>query len=426
MGPFQGLRVVEFGQYIAAPYCAQLLADGGADVIKVEPLEGDPNRRNGQITPGESRQYLNKNRGKRSLAIDLDHPEARAAVHEIVRGADVVLVNFRPGQGEKLGLDYESVRAVNPGVIYAENTAFGTEGPLAGALGMDMMLQAYSGIAHLSAQGPQPLADPIIDYGAGLLLAWGVSSALYHRERTGQGQKVNVALYQAALLLQNNNLTHIDAIDGWRQEFVTFARWAQTGGRPWPEIIARREALLPHVVMRCYYGFVPTGDGLMAIAAGGRPIQLRLLKVLGLEDRWVTEPGWVPEDTAAHAAAMWQQVTGVLRQHGTDHWVRVLTAAGIPAAPVRLKDEQFEDEQAWANSFFVRLEHDVVGGHTVVAPPVKFSETPLTAERAAPPLGRDSRSLLRAAGLDEATIDRLIDEGVVNAERGTTNRDTVP
>jgi crotonobetainyl-CoA:carnitine CoA-transferase CaiB-like acyl-CoA transferase len=121
----------------------------------------------------------------------------------------------------------------------------------------------------------------------------------------------------------------------------------------------------------------------------------------------------VPEDAAAHAAAIHAQVTARLAEHDTGHWVRVLTEAGVPAAPVRLKDEVLADEQAWANEFLVRLEHDVVGEHTVVAPPVRFSETPLRAERAAPPLGRDTRAALRDAGLDDATIDRLVAEGAV-------------
>ncbi len=417
-GPFAGLKVVEFGQYIAAPYCAQLLADGGADVIKVEPLDGDPNRRNGQVIPGESRQYMNKNRGKRSLAVDLGHPEVLAAVQALVRDADVVLVNFRPGQAERLGLDYNTVSAANPRIIYAQNTAFGERGPMAGALGMDMMLQAYSGIAHVTESGPQPLMDPVVDYAAGLLLAWGISTALYQREQTGRGQKIDVALLQAALVLQNNHLNHIDAIDGWRDQFIAEARTALAEGRGWPEVLARREALRPHVFTRAYYGFLPTRDGTIAVSAGGRPMQLRLLNVLNLDDPWVTQPGWVPEDAAAHAGRMYAQVVERLREHDTAYWVRVFGEAGVPAAPVRLKEEVLDDEQAWANEFFVRLEHDLVGGMTVVAPPVKFSETPLRAERAAPPLGRDSHAVLRRAGLDDAAIDRLIAAGVVRAGEG--------
>lgn len=286
---------------------------------------------------------------------------------------------------------------------------------MAGALGMDMMLQAFSGVAHLSELGPQPLQDPIIDYAAGMLLAWGISTALYHRERTGEGQKINVALLQAALMLQNNHLTHVDAVDGWRTQFLEYYHQAKAERRPWSEVMAKRESMLPHVFIRSYYGFLPTGDGTLAISAGGRPMQLRLIKVLGIDDPWVTQPGWMPDDGPAHAARIYAEVTAKLAQHSAEHWARVLTEAGVPAAAVNIKDEMLDNEQAWANDFLVRLEHDVVGGHTVVAPPVQFSKSPLRAERAAPPLGRDTRSVLRDAGLDEETIDRLAAAGVVRS-----------
>ncbi len=412
-GPFAGLRVLEFGQYIAVPYCAQLLADGGADVIKIEPLEGDPSRRNGQVIPTEARQFMNKNHGKRSLSIALDNPEALAAVRALAQRSDVLLTNFRPGQAERFGLDYATIAARNPRVIYAENTAFGREGPLAGAAGMDMMLQAYAGLAVITPDGPQPLADPIIDYAAALLLAWGVSTALYHRERSGNGQKLDVALLQAALVLQNNHVNHLDAIDSWRGEFVDYLKTAFAEGKSWTDVLAQRQAMQPHAFARAYYGFLPTQDGTLAIAAGGRVNQLRVLKVLGLHDRWVEESGWIPDDPVSHMEQSYAQVVTVLRTRPTAHWVQVLTAAGVPAAPVRLREELLDDEQAWANGFLVRLEHELVGGMTVVAPPVKFSATPLRATGASPPLGRDSLSILAEAGLDEQTVERLVASGVV-------------
>lgn len=418
-GPFAGLKVVEFGQYIAVPYCAQLLADGGADVIKVEPLEGDPSRRNGQVIRSEARQFLNKNRGKRSLAVNLDDPEVLAAVIALVTKADVVLTNFRPGQAERFGLDYPSVAARNPHAIYAENTAFGRAGPMAGAPGMDMMMQAYAGLAVVTEDGPQPLADPIVDYGAALLLAWGISTALYHRERTGAGQKLDVALLQAALVLQNNHMSHIDAIDGWRIAFVDYLKTAFVEGKTWAEVLAHREATQPHAFARAYYGFFPTRDGTIAVAAGGRVNQLRMLRALGLEDRWVTEPGWLPDDPSAHMDRTYGQVVAALRAQPTAHWVRLLSDCGVPAAPVRLREELLDDEQAWANGFLVRLEHELVGGLSVVAPPVRFSATPLAAERASPALGRDSRAILVEAGLDAATVERLLAAGVVRAADST-------
>ena len=154
-------------------------------MIKVEPPTGDNTRQVNPVIPGEGRQYLNKNRGKRSLAVDLGNDEVIASVRELVSSADIVIANFRPGIAERLGLDYESVRSANPTVIYAENTAYGHDGPLAGEAGMDIALQAYSGFAPLDERGPHPLPFPAIDYAAALLIAWGIATSLYHRERTG-------------------------------------------------------------------------------------------------------------------------------------------------------------------------------------------------------------------------------------------------
>jgi len=242
-----------------------------------------------------------------------------------------------------------------------------------------------------------------------------VSTALYHRERSGRGQKLDVALLQAALVLQNNHINHIDAIDDWRGGFVDYLKTAFAEGKTWTEVLAHRAAIQPHAFAKAYYGFFPTRDGTIAIAAAGRVNQLRILRVLGLKDRWVEEPGWLPDDPATHMERSYAQVVDVLRSQPTAHWVTVLTAAGVPAAPVRLREELLDDEQVWANQFLVRREHDLIGGLTTVAPPVKFSATPLTAGGASPPLGRDSRSILVEAGLDAETIERLIADGTVGA-----------
>jgi CoA:oxalate CoA-transferase len=412
-GPFAGLRVVEFGRFIAAPYAAQLLADGGADVIKVEPLTGDETRRNGQIIPGEGRQYLNKNRGKRSLAVDLGRPEALEAVRRLVDRADVVIANFRPRLAEQMGLDYASVAARNPRVVYAENTGYGRRGPRADAPGMDIAMQAYSGIAHLGAHGPEPLANPVIDYAAGLLLAWGISTALYHRERSGRGQKLDVALLQAALVLQNNSVNHVDAVDSWRHDFIEYLKTAFAEGHTWDEVLARRDEMMPVRLARAYYGFLPTQDGTIAIAGGGRVVQRRILEVLQLEDPWVTDPAFETDDAAGHLDRIYERVCARLAEHPTAYWIAAFGANGVPVAAYQTPQEVLDDEQAWANEFLVRLEHELLGGVTVVAPPVRFSETPLAAETASPTLGKHTRAVLREAGLDAAAIDRLAGEGAI-------------
>lgn len=414
-GPFEQLRVVEFGRFIAAPYCGQLLADGGADVIKVEPLEGDETRRNGPIIPGEGRQFLNKNRGKRSLAVDLADDEVRAAVAALVNRADIVVANFRPGQAERHGLDYESVAKTNPRVIYAENTAYGRQGLMADAPGMDVVLAAYAGLLNFQPEGPSSLADPIVDYMAGMLLAWGVSTALYTRERTGIGQRLDVALLQAALLLQNNHINHVDVIDGWREEFVDYLKTAFADGASWGDVLERREELQPHAVVRVYYGYLRTGDGTIAVAAMPRPLRLKMMEVVGFDDRWTREQGWLPADARAYAAELREAVEARLSADTTENWRRKLAAAGIPCAPLQFPEQLLSDPQVLANGFLTRLEHETVGGVTVVAPPVAFSQTPLRVRGASPVLGKDTRSVLAEAGLTESAIDSLVRRGVAVA-----------
>ena len=410
-GPFEGLKVVEFGRFIAVPFCAQLLADGGADVVKVEPITGDESRRNGPIIEGEGRQFINKNRGKRSLSVNLSDETVREAVKTLVHRADIVLANFRPGLAEGFGLDYDSVSAANPRVIYAENTGYGLKGPLANAPGIDMSLQAYSGMAQFHPDGPVPQPNPFIDYGAALLMAWGVSTALYHRERSGSGQKLDVALLQAALVLQNNTVQHIDAVDGGRIEFVEYLKTAFAEGATWAEVLERRADMRALAMMRAYYGFHRTSDGTIAIGGGSLAIRQRIVKVLGLVDRWVTEPGWLPEDGPLHAEEVLAQLSSRIASKPTAHWMTQFTRAGVPASPVRMPEQLIDDEQVWANDFLVRLEHELLGGYTVTAPPVKFSETPLVANAPSPVLGKHTREVLREAGLDDAAVDALVEAG---------------
>lgn len=412
-GPFEGIRVVEFGRFIAAPYCGQLLADGGADVIKVEPIDGDETRRNGPIFPGEGRQFLNKNRGKRSLAADLHDPAVAAAVRSLAASADVVVANFRPGQSEALGLDYESLARANPRIIYAENTAYGRYGPMAGVAGMDIVVGAYAGLVNLAEDGPRPLSDPIIDYTAGVLLAWGISTALYARERTGRGQRLDVSLLHTALVLQNNHVNHVDCLDDWRTEFVDYLREAFARGETWADVLARREELQPHVLAGAYYGYLPAADGTIAVAAMARPLRLKMMEVVGFDDRWTREPGWLPDDARAYARDLQGVVEARLRLHPASYWCERLTAAGVPCGPVRLREQLLEDEQVRANGLTVRLEHELVGGVTVVAPPVVFSATPLVAAAPSPLLGQHTAEILREAGLDDAGIAELRASGAV-------------
>jgi crotonobetainyl-CoA:carnitine CoA-transferase CaiB-like acyl-CoA transferase len=408
-GPFAGLLVVEFGRFIAAPYCAQFLADCGAEVIKVEPTDGDQTRRNGPIIPGEGVQFLNKNRGKKSLAVNLRDERALSAVHELVYAADIVIANFRPGIAEELGLDYDSVAARNERVVYAENTGYGRAGPLAGEAGVDIALQAYSGLVPLTEDGPLPLGNPINDYMAGVLLTAGIASSLYVRERTGRGQRVDVSLLQAALVLQNNTAHHIDAIAQWRPEFVEYLHEAYAQGAGWSEILEERQRRHPFLVPRAYYGFFKTADGVIATGGAGNLLQRRIIEVLGIEDAWVTDPEWEPPaDLKSYQRAKHDEVAAIYQSQPTAHWLHALGEAGVPCREYQTVEEIVDNEQAWANAYFTRYEHELLGGVSVVGPPLSLSETPLASQGAPPVLGKHTRALLARGGLDDETIEALI------------------
>ena len=331
-GPFAGLRVIEFGRFIAVPFCGQLLADGGADVIKVEALHGDQTRYNEPLIPGEGRQYLNKNRGKRSIAVDLRDEPVLAAIRTLAAGADIVTANFRPGIAESMGLDYETLARGHPRLIYAENTAFGTRGPMAGHPGFDAVVQAYSGLAHFTERGPELFANPLIDYQAAMLLAWGISTALYQRERSGRGQKLDVALLQAALLLQNNQVNHVDGIDDWREEFVEYLKTAFRDGHSWGDVLERRRLALPHAFPRAYYGFFSASDGMFAVAAASKELQRRVVAALGIADPWATND-WTPDDPHAHFETTYEQVATLYAAKPVRHWLALFREQAFPSLP---------------------------------------------------------------------------------------------
>ena len=213
-GPLHGIRILEFTQIIAGPFGGMMLADMGADVIKIEPIEGEPWRLALQFIPGESKTYMSLNRGKRSLPLDLAKPEAARIIREMIPEVDVVIINARPDVPAKLGIDYETLSAINPRLIYCDNTAFGRKGPDSYRPGYDLIIQAMSGL--MAAEGkivdgvPRMITSTAVaDFATGIAVAWGVCAALFHRERSGKGQMVETTLLATALGVQTSGFMEI-------------------------------------------------------------------------------------------------------------------------------------------------------------------------------------------------------------------------
>lgn len=411
--PFAGVEVVEFGQFIAVPFCAQLLADGGAHVIKIESLEGDPVRQLSPLAPGETRHFISRNRGKHSLPLDLRHPRAGQVIERLLARADVVLTNFRPGLAEEMGLDAVALAPRFPRLIVGNVSAFGRHGPDAELAGMDLVVQARSGLmaslGKIRDGVPATGEAPVADYICALSLAFGVAAALLRRERTGRGGEVEVALFMAALLAQNNSLVRVTEVDGPVQaEALARLRSLRAVGASFAEQSATIPSPRTAGMLNVYFRTYPTKDDVIGIACVSPGLQRTLMQTLGLHDD--AHGGAIKERDALerHYTALGKRVEAQIASRTTAEWKRLFDERGLPAAAVRFAVEMFDDEQTRANGFLYDLPHPTLGPVRVLAPPVRLDGDGFQPGAATPPFGSETRALLKRAGFGDADIDALV------------------
>ncbi len=418
-GPLDGIRILEFTQIIAAPFGGMLLSDMGAEVIKIEPIEGEPWRLHNQFLPKESRAYISLNRGKKSLPLNLKDPEATAIVHRLIKEIDVVIINARPDVPEKLGTDYETLSKINPNLIYCDNTAFGRNGPDSYRPGYDIVVQAVSGL--LAADNkvengvPQQVsATAVADYSTGIAIAWSVCAALFARERSGKGQKIDTTLLSTALSVQGSFMELDSYTKETRLEFLDTLNVLKQAEMPYEVMLEQQRALAgPTTAFRIYYTTYKTLNGVIAIGCLSEHLRKKAAVVMGIQDPRF-EPDYDPEDpsTIEQIENLHESSKLIIASLPTEEWLKKFDEAGVPAGPVRFVQELLDDEQVIANEMVVELEHSKAGIVRMAGPMVRMSETPLQPQFASPALGEHSEEILALLGYTEKAISGFKERGI--------------
>ena len=381
-----GLRVLDVTQVMAGPYCAMVLADLGADVIKVEPPAGDSTR----VMPGasgrDSPSFNAVNRGKRGIVLNLKTPAGRDVLLRLARATDILIENYRPGVMAALGAGYEALAAVNPRIIYASISGYGQTGPHRNKGGFDLVAQGVSGIMSITGEpggAPAKAGVPLTDLGAGLFALVGILAALEHRHRTGTGQHVDTALVDAG---------------------VALSVWEATeyfSGAGVPKALGSAHRMnAPYQAIRC-------ADGYVTLGAANDRIFARLCDLLGHLE-WLQRAEFATNaGRVANRGLLADAIEAITIQRPCAHWLAVFDAHDIPCGPINDYAQVFADPQVLARQMMVETEHPTLGRTRTLGSPIKMSATPPDVTRRAPLLGEHTDEVLRDAGYSDAEITAL-------------------
>ena len=419
-GPLDGIRILEFTEIIAGPFGGMLLSDMGADIIKVEPPWGEPWRFAQPFLPTESRAYISLNRGKRSLPLDLTKSEGLAIIYKLIPEIDVIIINARPDVPYNLGIDFETLSAKNPKLIYCENTAFGPQGRDAYRPGYDIVIQAMSGL--MASEGkiqdgiPQQIqSTAIADYATGITIAWAVCAALYHRERTGKGQKVEASLLGTALAVQGGRFMQLAVVDDEpRAELLEALAQLRADGAPYEEVQAKyRQQQSALRRFNAYYRPYQAKNGIVTVGCLSDRLRKRMADLLGLYDiRFLPDYDPTSEESLVFMQDLVNKAEAIFKEKTVEEWLVLFDEAGVPAGPMRFVEELVTDEQVVANNLVVELNHSLAGSVKMVGPAINMSESPLEAKRASPALGEHSGEILEHLGYSPEEIQKLKDDNV--------------
>ena len=404
-GPLHGVRVLDLSRVLAGPWCVQNLGDLGADVIKVErPGAGDDSRQWGPPflkdaqghDSSESAYYLSANRNKRSVAIDVSTPDGQALIRRLAEHSDVFIENYKVGGMAKFGLDAGPIRLHNPRIIYCSITGFGQDGPFAERPGYDYLFQGLGGLMSVTGErddrpggGPQRVGVPIVDLFTGMYATIAILAALHHRDLTGDGQTIDVSLFDAVMALSSGQLSHY-----------------------WCGLTPKRTGNASYAIAP--YGVYPCADGQMIVASANQSQFVALCKALG-KPEWATDPRFI--NNAARMTnydALYESLSSVFRSKTRVEWEAILFKAGVPAGPINDYAQAVAHPQAEHRGTRIELEHALGVRAPGVASPMRFSSTPVEYRRAPPVCGQHTREVLsELLAMPDAEIARLEAEKVI-------------
>ena len=403
MLPLDGFRVLDLSRFLSGPYTTMVLAELGADVVKVERFpEGDDSRRLGPKVNGESYPFGMPNRSKRSLAVDLKSPTGRDLFLRLAAESDLIIENFRPGVVSRLGIDYEAVRAARPDILYCSISGFGQTGPYRDRPGFDIMAQGVTGFLRMTGQPdgrPAKVGIAINDIAAGATAIYSIMAAQMVRERTGEGQYIDISLVDAGL--------------AW----TLWEAGAYFGSGEVPAAAGtRHRRSTPYQAFR-------TADGYVTIGANNDKLWKRFAEDIVHHPEWLTDPRFATlPDRMAHIDELEQEIESVTTTRTTDEWVEICDKAGVPGGPVLTYDETLADPHVVARDMVVDVDHPIIGPMRTVGTGARFSGLDFEVRGPAPWLGQHTREVLSERGVDEDEITRLFDDEVVFDEHPDLQR----
>ena len=392
-GPLHGIKVIDLTRVLAGPFCTMTLADLGAEIIKIEkPGTGDDSRAFGPHLHGESAYFMSINRGKKSLTLDLKAEKGREIFLKLVKDADVVVENFKPGVMKKLGLDYAALKKINPKLIYCASSGFGQTGPYSSRPAYDLIIQGMGGLMSITgpdASQPTKVGSSIADIFAGVFSAIGILSALYNRTHTGKGQMVDVAMLDCMVAILENAI----------------ARFTGSGIDPVP-IGNRHPSIAPFTSVR-------TADGYINIACGNDALWLKLCEIIERSDLATDKRYESNRSRCDHMPDLLPQLNDAMHRQPSAYWLKKLEEGHVPAGPINTISQVLSDPQVLARNMLLELAHPVAGMVKVPGSPVKLSDTPAEVKAPAPVLGQHNDEILAALGYTAQQIEGFRAEAVI-------------